>query len=66
MTSTLEEVKDILTCAIKELKELADVPVEDSLKSVTTDIILDVKGVAKLVGAVLRVCAFLPFLSVPS
>ena len=61
MTSTLGGVKAILASAIEDIKAI---PAEDALENITGDL-LDLKTVAELVAAVLKVCPAFPVLGVP-
>jgi len=51
----LKDVKGILEAAIKAVEHLLTLPVDEALKSATTGLLIDVKDLAKLVAAVIRV-----------
>jgi len=55
LTPLLEEVKEILVCAIAAVKGLVGLDLGKILKDVVTGLVLDVKGLAALIADVLRV-----------
>jgi len=55
----LADIKGILECAIVDVKALAEIDINVALHSVTTGVLLDVKGVAVLLSGVLHIVCFL-------